>query len=123
MSVLILLLSCLCICLTTEPDDPPQNITVVFVIDVPSQIRFNFNPPREDLQNGYITEYRVSCVDRDRTRAPVSNDFPSNAPRLYSLSGLVPATEYDCSLSASTSVGFGAAASVEILTCKDTYCV
>ena len=80
---------------------------------------FNFNPPREGLQNGDITEYRILCMDRDG-RA-ISNDFPSSAPRPYTLSGLIPATEYNCSLSASTSVGFGVTASVEILTRKDTY--
>ena len=108
-------------CLTTEPDGPPQNITVSLVFGVPNQVRFNFNPPQEDLQNGIITEYRISCVDRGRTGAPVSNDFPSSAPRPYTLLGLVPATMYECSLSASTSVGFGVTASVEILTCKDAY--
>ena len=84
----------------------------------PSQVSFNFNPPREDLQNGLITHYRISCVDRNRTRAAVSETILSSAPRPYTFSDLVPATLYDCSLSARTSVGFGVEATVEVLTSK-----
>ena len=100
----------------TEPDGPPQDITSVRVAGVPSQVMFNFNPPREDLQNGFITQYRISCVDHGRRREPVSDIFPSNQARPYTLMSLLPATLYDCSLSARTLVGFGVAATVEVLT-------
>ena len=85
---------------------------------VPSEVMFNFNPPREDLQNGLITQYRISCVDRSRSREPISENFFSNEARPYTLMSLIPATLYDCSLSASTLVGFGVAATVEVLTSK-----
>ena len=84
--------------------------------DDPSQVQFNFNPPREDLQNGFITEYRISCVDRSRTRDSVAMIYQSSLPRPYTLSNLVSATLYDCSLSARTSPGFGVEATVEVLT-------
>ena len=83
---------------------------------VPSQVMFNFNPPREDLRNGLITQYRISCANRGGNREPISDNFVSNQARPYSLMNLIPATLYDCSLSASTSVGFGVAATVEVVT-------
>ena len=82
----------------------------------PSQVQFNFNPPREDLQNGFIFAYRISCVDRGRTRDAVAMIYLSSLSRPYTLSNLVPATLYDCSLSARTSPGFGVEATVEVLT-------
>ena len=86
--------------------------------DDPSRVQFNFNPPREELQNGFIIEYRISCVDHDRTRDAVTMIYQSSLPRPYTLSNLVPATLYDCSLSARTSPGFGVEATVEVLTSK-----
>ena len=86
------------------------------VAGVPSQVMFSFNPPRADLQNGLITQYRISCANRGGSRGPVSDNFPSNQARPYTLMNLIPAMLYDCSLSASTLVGFGVAATVEVLT-------
>ena len=77
---------------------------------------FNFNPPREDLQNGEIIEYMISCVDRDGRRAAIVRTPSSSTPRPYTFMSLVPATLYDCSLSARTIVGFGVEESVEVLT-------
>ena len=107
-----------CYYVLTEPDGPPQDVTFALVAEVPSQVMFNFNPPREDLQNGLITQNRISCADHDRSSEPVSDNFPSNQTRPYTLMNLVPATLYDCSLSASTLVGFGVAAIVKVLTSK-----
>ena len=102
----------------TEPDGPPQDITFEMVAGIPSQVMFNFNPPREDLQNGLITQYKISCADCGGSRGPVSDNFPSNQARPYTLMNLIPATLYNCSVSASTLVGFGEAATVEVLTSK-----
>ena len=82
----------------------------------PSQVQFNFNPPREDLQNGFIIEYRISCVDRNRTRNAVTMSYQSGLPRPYTLSNLVPATLYDCSLAARTASGLGVEDTVTVLT-------
>ena len=107
---------------TTEPDGPPQDITfTVNVAGNTSQVQFNFNPPQEDLQNGFIIGYRISCVDRDRTRNAVTMIYQSTLSRPYTLSNLVPATLYDCSLAARTSPGFGVEATVEVLTSKKVY--
>ena len=84
----------------------------------PSQVQFNFNPPREDLQNGLITAYRISCVDRNHTRDAVAMIYLASLPGPYTLSNLVPGTLYDCSLSARTAPGFGVNATVEVLTSK-----
>ena len=102
----------------TEPDGPPQDITFEMVAGISSHVMFYFSPPREDLQNGLITQYRISCANRGRSRGPVSDNLPSNQARPYTLMNLIPVTLYDCSLSASTLVGFGKAATVEVLTCK-----
>ena len=85
-----------------EPDGPPQNIQITLVAGVPNQVMFNLNPPRVDLQNGFITEYRISCVDNGRTRQPVINDYPESVPRRYAVSNIIPATLFESSVSAST---------------------
>ena len=102
--------------ITTEPDGPPQNIAVSSVPGEPTQVTFNFDPPREDLQNGEITGYRISCVDRDGSSAAIVRTLSSSTPRPYTFMSLVPATLYDCSLSARTTVGFGVEESVEVTT-------
>ena len=75
---------------------------------------FSWNPPQEDLQNGVITGYRISCMETGSTGDSVMDD--SQAINSETLSGLVPATHYNCSLSAETSVGFGVATTVQVLT-------
>ena len=57
-------------------------------------------------------------MDRNRTRDAVAMIYQSSLPRPYTLSNLVPATLYYCSLSARTSPGFGVEATVEVLTSK-----
>ena len=57
-------------------------------------------------------------MDHSRTRAAVSEVILASEPRPYTFSDLIPATMYDCSLSARTSVGYGVEAMLEILTSK-----
>ena len=75
---------------------------------------FNFNPPREDLQNGEITGYRIACVDRDGRRPAIDRTISSSGP--YTFMNLIPATLYNCLLAARTIVGFGVEGTVEVLT-------
>ena len=106
----------------TEPDGPPQNIRVNLVAGDPSQVMFNFNPPEEDLQNGGITEYMISCVDSRGRRPAIVRTISSTAPRPYTFMDLFPATLYNCSLAARTTVGFGVQDTVQVLTCMFALC-
>ena len=79
---------------------------------------FSWNPPLEELQNGVIAGYRISCVvDSNRTRDPIT-EIVGELSRMAIVSGFTPATRYSCSLAARTSAGFGVNESRVILTGK-----
>ena len=104
------------------PDGPPQNIQ--FELRGLDSVVFSWTPPLEELQNGVITGYRISCVaDSNRTRDPITENA-EELPRMATVLGLTPATRYNCSLAARTSAGFGANDTRVVLTSKyNTLCV
>ena len=103
-----------CIYLCTVPDGPPQDIQ--FQLVAPNQVMFSWNPPLEELRNGGIQSYRISCMDSMRARDPITEVIAGALSRL--VSEFVPATLYNCSLSARTSAGFGVNDTVQVLTSK-----
>ena len=78
---------------------------------------FSWSPPLEELQNGIIQLYRISC-DSGRGREPITEIVTGALSRLVAELNFVPATLYNCSLSARTSAGFGVNDTVQVLTSK-----
>ena len=80
---------------------------------------FTWSPPQLADQNGIIVDYQVTCRLKDDViyQATVSNT------RVI-ITKLKPFTNYSCSVSASTVVGSGPAAQMNIITEKGrtVYC-
>ena len=82
------------------PAAPPVNFSVIAM--GPRSLEFSWSPPLAAQRNGVIIGYTLSCQ-------PNSQDLPatfSSAGR-YNLPGFTPATQYSCSVYASTSGGNG----------------
>ena len=90
----------------TAPSGPPLNFMSVSVSH--DSISFQWSPPREDLRNGNITHYSLSC-----NGASINNTILSME---YIVTGLSPFTVYKCEVTASTSAGEGPPATIYITT-------
>ena len=105
------------------PDGPPLNIT--FDMQGPDSIEFSWAPPSEELRNGIIIGYRVSCVAvGNRMGAPVTKTISVSAmvtSVTTTVQGFIPATLYNCSLAARTSIEFGPYDTLVILTGKNNH--
>ena len=106
-------LFCACNNIIAVPDGPPRDIQ--FQLVTPDQVMFSWSPPLEELQNGIIQSYRISC-DGGRGRESVMEIVAGALSSL--VAEFVPATMYNCSLSARTSAGFGVNDTVQVLTSK-----
>ena len=104
--------------LPIAPDAPPQNITVSVIDDIPEMLFFSWQPPPPNLQNGMITEYTIICTPSGEGGPSVEyvNDVNLNATVMM----FTPATQYNCTFTASTSAGPGIEAVLPVLTCKGT---
>ena len=101
------------------PDAPPQNIMVSVIDDFPEILFFSWQPPPPNLQNGMITEYTIVCTPSGNgQRVEYVNDVNLNATVMFT-----PATQYNCTFTASTSAGPGIEALLPVLTCKGTVLV
>ena len=96
------------------PDGPPLNIQ--FELRDPDVVMFSWSPPREELCNGVIQSYLISCIAVGREREPITRTVTGEFSRMETISGFTPATRYNCSLAARTSVGFGVNGTVIVLT-------
>ena len=76
---------------------------------------FSWSPPLEELRNGVIQSYLISCIDLGREREPITRTVTGEF-RIETMSGFTPATRYNCSLAARTSVGVGVNGTVIVLT-------
>ena len=107
--------------LNTVPSEP-ESVLVMAVQGSPSQLQVSWDPP--DQPNGLILSYSVYCYELttddllgvgsgDQMLYPVvANDALQLvvAPGIMSeanASGLIPYTQYDCYVTANTSVGEG----------------
>ena len=77
---------------------------------------FLWSPPLEELQNGVIQSYLISCIDLGREREPITRIVTGEFSSMETVSGFTPATRYNCSLAARTSVGVGVNGTVIVLT-------
>ena len=88
----------------TAPIGEPQNFTIIKV--TANSISFSWHPPLIHLRNGNITHYSLRCSYYNFTHFTSSEHFLIQDTS-YSLSNLLPYTNYSCNVSASTSVGEG----------------
>jgi hypothetical protein len=79
----------------------------MFDVQGPDSVVFSWVPPSEELRNGVITGYKVSCVaNSSQIGNPITETVGLNV-EMATVQGLTPATHYICSLAARTSAGFG----------------
>jgi hypothetical protein len=82
---------------------------------------FSWAPPSEELSNGVITGYRISCAaNGNRMGNPITETVGLNV-EMATVQGLTPATRYNCSLAARTSAGFGVNGTRVVLTSMTLY--
>ena len=74
---------------------------------------FNWKLPTEP--NGVITKYQIYCSGRGH----VFNHTVMGSQTTTTLSGLLPYTNYSCSITAHTSAGEGPAATTSLTTQQD----
>ena len=90
--------------------------------DVPELVDFFWEPPPSDQQNGIITEYNIVCIPSGSgqpVNVTVTDDIMSDT--LNATVGMfTPATQYNCAITASTSIGPGPAEERNVITCKET---
>ena len=104
------------------PDAPPQNFMFSLMDDIPEMVNFFWEPPPLDRQNGIITGYNIVCTPAEHGQ-PVSfthmaDDIMSDT--LNATVGMfIPATQYFCAITASTSAGPGTAETRAVTTCKE----
>jgi len=84
--------------------------------DSPEVVFFSWQPLPPDQQNGVITRYDIVCTPSSGNGEPVngmSNGALSATVRMF-----IPATQYSCTITASTSAGTGPGNTVTVLTCE-----
>ena len=78
---------------------------------------FSWSPPSPTLRNGVITGYSLSCVPEAGGGNSIMIQYTTVGT--FTLGGLTPATSYNCSISASNSLGSGPTAHVVVTTLND----
>ena len=69
-------------------------------------IHVSWNPPPLSEQNGVITGYSLTCIPYDQD-TNLTQSYSTHG--MFSVSGFIPATTYNCSVFAGTSGGRGPA--------------
>ena len=82
-----------------------------------STITLSWSPPAKP--NGVITRYSMLCSHTAGVVMNISQNFNSSQTTT-TLSGLLPYTNYSCSITAHTSVGGGPAATINVPTIQDS---
>ena len=88
----------------TAPIGEPQNFTIIKVTS--NGISFSWQPPLIHLRNGNITHYFLRCSYDNLTRFTFFKHLLIQNTT-YTLSNLLPYTNYFCNVSASTNGGEG----------------
>ena len=95
----------------TVPAGPPRQVFVI--VDTSKTINVTWSAP--STPNGVITEYQLQCSGGGQVFSPVVPGSQTTT----TLSGLLPYTNYSCSITAHTSVGGGPAATTSVTTLQD----
>ena len=96
----------------TVPAGPPRNFSIV--AESSTSLYIIWSAPA--TSNGVITEYQIQCSGDNK-------NFTSavmGSPTTTTLSGLLPYTNYSCSITAHTSAGGGPAATTSVTTLQDS---
>ena len=92
------------------------------VNDIPEMVNFFWEPPPPDQRNGVITRYNIACTPTEGGQ-PVSFTFMTGDVMSDILNATVgrfiPATQYFCAITASTSAGPGPVETRGVITCKE----
>ena len=84
--------------------------------DSPEMVFFSWQPPPPDQQNGLITRYDIVCTPSSDSGEPVNS--MSNGALNATVGMFIPATQYSCTITASTSAGTGPGITVTVATCE-----
>ena len=106
-----------------SPDGPPLNFEIT--VQGPRTLTFSWDPPSENLRNGAITGYLLSC-DLQPEGLPITymqSDFNEMGGVVATLSGFAPSTTYNCTVLASNGVGDGPNAIATATTGEDCKCM
>ena len=94
------------------PGSPPK----VLRINVINSKNFSLSWEPPTKPNGVITEYQFQCSGENHV---MFNHTVIGSQTTTTLSGLLPYTNYSCSITAHTSVGGGPAATINVTTLQD----
>ena len=84
--------------------------------DSPEMVFFSWQSPPPDKQNGVITRYDIVCTPSSGSGEPVNG---MSASALNATVGMfIPATQYNCTITASTSAGTGPGNTLRMVTCE-----
>lgn len=89
--------------LTTAPSKPPY---VAFGSRTKNSLSLSWRAPDKQFRNGKLTGYRVCHSDQERSNNPTC--IERNTTLTYTINNLQSSTKYFVTVSAGTSVGFGA---------------
>ena len=95
--------------LHTEPGTPPRDLKGVS--NDPRSLTLTWSAP--EIPNGVITEYQLQCSGGGQVFNRTVMETTAT------LSGLLPYTNYSCSITARTSAGGGPAATTSVITLQD----
>ena len=104
------------------PDAPPQRFIFSVINDNPAMVDFFWEPPLLDRRNGIITGYNIVCTPTGGGQPMnfvVTGDVMSGTLNA-TVGRFIPATQYFCAITASTSAGPGTAETRNVITCKET---
>ena len=93
----------------TVPAGPPRQVSIV--AESSTSINISWSAP--STPNGVITEYQLQCSGGGQVFNRTVMETTTT------LSGLLPYTNYSCSITAHTSAGGGPAATTSVTTLQD----
>ena len=95
----------------TVPAGPPRQVSAI--AENSTSVNLNWNAP--STPNGVITEYQLQCSGGGQKFTLMVMGSQTTT----TLSGLLPYTNYSCSITAHTSAGGGPAATTSVTTDED----
>ena len=95
----------------SAPTVAPMNFAIE-VLPTSRKVQFSWDPLSTESE--FITNYTLNCTTKVQGGNPVIMTY--NEAGSYTLGGFQPATEYNCSVSASNSAGHGPSVSITVTT-------
>ena len=74
----------------------------------PRDVSLSWDPPLQELQNGVITGYQLSCIEEGSAiPVPFTNKTLNSSNTFYTITDITPFQLFNCSISAINSGGIG----------------